>query len=162
MPVCYRIRQFVRTVRQPQAPPDLGRLAGLLSAEQRALFSSLAVVDQYHCLAVAQALAAQGHEQPDLLRAALVHDIGKARAHISTWERVAHVLLMRCAPTLAGRLGSARAGEGGHGLYVLAHHAALGGDLAAQAGLAPAVVALVRGDGDPQLQAALRDADDTQ
>jgi hypothetical protein len=161
MGVRYRVRQFVRALSGPVTPPDLEDLGDLLTARQKALFSTMAVVDQNHCLAVARALEASGRTQPDLLQAALMHDIGKSAAHIAVWERVAHVLLLRGAPRVVGRLGSPQHGGLGHGLYVLAHQAALGADLAAQAGCSETTVALIRGAGDPALQRALRQADDT-
>src|SRR5512140_2101779 len=161
MNVLYRVRQFVRTVSAPRNPPDLGELGALLTAEQQRLFATLAVVDQRHSLAVARALAAQGQTDPDLLRAALMHDIGKSLGRLALWERVAHVLLMHFAPRLVGRIGSAEKDGLGHGLYLLAHQAELGAQTAAQAGFSPEVVALVRGDGDARRQRALREADDT-
>ena len=109
---------------------------------------------------MAAALAEQGDVAQDLLRAALVHDAGKSTARIAVWERVAHVLMLRLSPALVGRIGSPHDGLG-HGLYVLAHHAELGARLAAAAGFSPVVVSLVRGDGDPAMQSALRRADDT-
>jgi putative nucleotidyltransferase with HDIG domain len=136
-------------------------LGALLTDEQQALFASLAVVDQRHSMAVARALASHGETDPDLLRAALMHDIGKSLGRIAVWERVAHVLLLCVTPRLVGRIGSKRAGGAGHGLYLLAHHAELGAQIAAQAGFSPEVVALVRGDGDARQQNALHAADDT-
>ncbi len=161
MRIAYRVRQFALTIAGPQMPPDLGQLAGLLTPQQRALFSAMAGVDQRHCLAVAEALAVAGYDDPDLLRAALVHDAGKSLAHISVWERVANVLMRRFAPGMLGKIGSPRAGGFGHGLYLLAHHSGLGAALAQQAGFSPATVALVRGDGGPVLQQALDQADDS-
>jgi hypothetical protein len=157
----YRVQQFMRTIGGPKQPPDLGECAGLLNAQQAALFSSMALVDQYHCLAVARALAAQGFSDPELLQAALIHDVGKSVTPIAVWERVAHVLLLRIAPGMVGRLGSSRPGWPGHGLFILARHMPLGADLALRAGFSPAVVALVRGEGDAALHDALRRADDT-
>ena len=161
MRIAYRVRQFARAIAGPQTPPDLGQLASLLTPQQEALFSAMAVVDQRHCLAVATALAAKGYDDPDLLRAALVHDAGKSLAHISVWERVANVLMRRFIPGLAGRVGSPRQGGFGHGLHLLAHHSGMGAALAQQAGFSAATVALVRGEGDPTLQEALNHADDT-
>ena len=161
MSACYRLWQFVQAVRGHNKPPDLGTFATLLTAKQAHLFASMSSVDQHHCLAVAQALAAQGVQQPDLLRAALIHDVGKSLGRIRLWERVVHVLLLRCAPALVGRVGSVQAGGFGHGLYLLAHHAHLGAQLAAEAGFSEATVRFVRGTGDADLQEALRRADDS-
>jgi hypothetical protein len=161
MSVAYRVRQFGQAIVGPQTPPDLGQLASLLTPQQAALFSAMAVLDQRHCLAVAAALAAGGQNDPDLLRAALVHDAGKSLAPIGVWERVTNVLMRWLTPGLVGRVGSPREGGFGHGLYLLAHHSGLGAALAQRAGFSPATVALVRGDGDPALQEALDQADNT-
>jgi hypothetical protein len=160
MGIRYRTQQFVRAVMGPDTLPELGSFADLLLPLQRSLFRAMAPVDQAHCLRVAAALAQQGDAPPDLLRAALIHDAGKSAAHIAVWERVAHVLILHLAPALVGRIGSPHEGFG-HGLYALAHHAETGAGLAAAAGFSPVVVSLVRGDGDPALQSALRHADDT-
>lgn len=160
MAVLYRVRQFIRTMWGVRQAPDLADLGGLLTPGQQALFRAMAPVDQQHCLAVARALAAQGQRDADLLRAALVHDAGKSTTAIAVWERVAHVLLQHYAPLLVGRVGSARPGGPGHGLYVLARHSQVGAGLAQAAGFSPVTVALVRGDGEPVLQDALRRIDD--
>ena len=161
MGVRYRVGQFVHALRVSGAPPELGPFAHLLTAQQKALFATMAHVDQRHCLAVARALPADAYSGRDILCAALMHDIGKAIAPIAIWERVAYVVLSRCAPRLVGRLGAPRRGGFGHGLYVLAHHAELGASMAAQAGFSEATVALLRGAGDADLQAALQRADDS-
>lgn len=161
MGALYRVKQFLRRMVGPQEPPDLGDFAALLTAEQKTVFGAMDAVDQQHCLAVAKALVAQGYTQTNLLQAGLLHDIGKSLGRIALWERVAYVLLSRWAPRLVGRVGSAQAGGVWHGLHLLAHHAELGAGLAAQAGSSPDVVALVHGDGNPQLQMALWQADDT-
>jgi len=156
----YRVGQFWRAVAGSGAALELGELGGLLSTEQQALFRTMSAVDQRHCVAVARSLTSHGYQQPDLLLAALFHDVGKSLATISVWERVAHVLLLRFAPGLVARLGSEQPGGLAHGLYVLAHHSDWGADLAERAGLPAGAVALMRGAGDAQMLAALRQADD--
>ena len=160
MRVAYRVRQFVRALAGPRTAPQLGDFVVLLTPEQTALFAGMAVTDQRHCLAVAATLVAGGHGEADLLRAALVHDAGKALARIRLWQRVLYVLLNWLAPGLVHRLGSASARGSLYGLYVLAHHAELAAGLVAQAGFSEAVAALVRGEGDARLQAALHSADE--
>jgi len=161
MGILYRVRQFVRAINGPSAPPDLGALADLLAPEQRSLFGGMSLGDQHHCLAVARALLAAGHTDRDLLRSALVHDAGKSAAHIAPWERVAHVLLLRFAHSVVGRVGAPQTSGFGHGLYVMARHAVYSAAMAERAGFPPATVTLLRGDGPPEWQDALRRADDT-
>ncbi len=156
----YRVRQFVRALTGSRTRPDLGVLARLLTREQMALFATMAPADQHHCLAVAETLAAGGWTDDDLLRAALMHDVGKSLAHIGLWQRVAYVLMCRWAPRVVARLDAAPPKGPAKGLYVLAHHAELGAKLVAEAGLSERVASLVRGNGEADLQAALCWADE--
>jgi len=159
MGVRYRVRQFVRALTESRAPPDLGSFASLLTPEQLALFATMAPADQHHCLAVAKTLAEDGWTDSDLLRAALMHDVGKSLAHIGLWQRVVYVLVCRWAPGLLPRLSAWGSRGVTKGLYILAHHGELGAELAARAGLPERVASLVRGNGERDLQAALRWAD---
>ena len=120
----------------------------------------MAVIDQRHCLAVAQALHEQGQQNPDLLAPPcsttsaspsppFTSGSGWHTCSCSAWHR-------------RGWDGWAPAGPAASatGYTSSPTRRALGGDLAAQAGLPATVVALVRGEGDPQQQEALRQMDD--
>jgi len=116
-----------------------------------ALFDSMCRRDQRHCLDVYQALRRQGCRDEELLKAALLHDIGKGRsagAQVRLWHRVGYVLLAALAPGLLERLAH------NGGLGALHHHAERGALLAAEAGAPQAVVALIRHHEDRWLQTA--------
>lgn len=157
----YRSRQFFASLR-PRVDPALRDEAfALLSESERELFDSMTLRDQQHCIDVYRRLR-ERHDDHDLLVAALLHDCGKGR--IALWHRVAYVLLDSSAPSLLRRV--ADEGEGAswrQALYRCLHHPELGARMAEQAGSAPRVVALIRGDhtseGNEQL-AALQAADD--
>jgi hypothetical protein len=160
----YRIRQFRVSIR-PSVDETLKETAfGTLGEGERALFESMTVRDQQHCLDVYRALRGQGHADRDLLAAALLHDCGKGQ--IATWHRVAYVLLDLAPPSTLDRI--AQSGEG-HGwrqaLYRCRHHPDLGADLAKQAGSSDLTVALIRGDALSEASrghlSALEAADDT-
>jgi len=165
--VLYRSRQLFGALR-PRVEPGLRDEAfGILREPERDLFLQMTPRDQQHCLAVFRALRDQGHDDPDLLAAALLHDAGKGR--IALWHRVAFVLLDAATPWLLDRLacadGPAWPDVGGwrQALYRCRHHPALGAKLAEDAGASPRTVALIReerSDATAGPLAALRRADE--
>jgi putative nucleotidyltransferase with HDIG domain len=108
----------------------------LQSDEQWQLLRRLTPFDRAHHLRVYQLLVKSGHSDPDLLRAALLHDIGKAdeagRAHIG--HRTMRVLLHLVGRRWLHRLATQRGAGPRHGLYLALHHARLGASLALAAG----------------------------
>jgi hypothetical protein len=157
----YRGRQFVGALR-PRVDASLRADAyRRLTPPQRQLFETMTARDQQHCLEVYARLRAQGHDDGDLLTAALLHDSGKGR--IALWHRVAFVVLQAAAPALLRRV--ARPGDGAswrQTMHRCLHHEALGAQLARAAGCSARTAALIRGEGaapDAAL-AALRAADD--
>lgn len=82
-------------------PVDFGVAAEVLSAQQMALFRQMRRSEQLHALRVLRTLQAQGHHHPDLLTAALLHDVGKSRYPLTLAERMLVVLIRRLLPRLA-------------------------------------------------------------
>jgi putative nucleotidyltransferase with HDIG domain len=162
-----RIAQFVGAVRCKDDPAVDARLRVLLGNDaQWALLQRLAPFDRAHHLRVHELLVTLGHDDLDLLRAALLHDIGKAdeRGRVRLPHRVVSTLLGELAPSLLARLSRADRDGVRHGLYLAAHHARLGAELAAQAGASARCCALIAGHegaqvGDDPLLAALIAAD---
>ncbi len=158
----YRSRQFFGALR-PRVDAELRANAfRLLREPEQRLFSTMTLRDRQHCLQVYDRLRQHGHDDPDLLVAALLHDVGKGR--IALWHRVAYVLLATAAPGLLRRL--AVPGDGPNwrvALYRCRHHPELGAELARQSGCLTQVVALIGGedvdDPDGRL-AALQAADE--
>lgn len=162
----YRSRQFVTSLR-PRVDVALRDEAfALLTEPQRRLFESMTVRDQQHCLDVYRRLRAssppRGHDNSDLLVAALLHDCGKGQ--IALWHRVAYVVLDAAAPGFLRGIAAPGDGPGWRkALYRCVHHAELGARLAGQAGSSSRVVDLIRGEHDAATSeqlAALRAADD--
>jgi hypothetical protein len=116
--------------------------------------------DQRHALAVYRTLYQAGHTDPELLAAALLHDVGKAAAQLPAWRRAIIVLLDRFAPRLLARLsqgepqGHALSLPKGHALSLskgwrhsfVAHtrHPEVGARWAQEAGCSPLTVTLIR------------------
>jgi hypothetical protein len=120
------------------------------------------VADRRHALDVAARLAAAGHQDPDLLGAALLHDAAKGE-RMRLWHRVAGVLLQAIAPRGLARLASSDERSWRYPFHLYLHHSALSADAALAAGCGSRVAGFIRGSNAPAdaaLAAALRRADD--
>ena len=134
----YRVKQFLRALTARISEEEVERAIRILTPEARALFRRQAVQDQRHGL---DTLRQAGHTNPQLLAAALLHDVGKAATHckFSTGLRTVFVLLERFAPRLLARLIQR------HRFFVAyAQHPETGACWAREAGCSPLTVALIR------------------
>lgn len=179
----YRARQFFHAVVAltgggHTSEADAALIARYLSPPQRAIFNAMPAHDRRHSLAVLHTLGRMGETDPDLMAAALLHDIGKSEYDISSrrtrtvplWCRVAKVAiaLIPGGKRLLQRLSTAGAKQSGwrHSFYLSWEHPALGANLATQLGASAQTAALIlnhmqpRHPGDPPLLAALKRADD--
>lgn len=164
----HRVHQFVHAVVTRQDERVDARLRDLLGDERQwALLARLAPYDRVHHLRVYELLRAQGVSDPDLLRAALLHDVGKAdgRGRVRLGHRVAVVILRAVAPRVLWMLDHADLPGPLHGFYLGEQHARLGAELAARAGASPRACAFIASHEardavhDPDLK-LLIDADD--
>lgn len=134
----------------------------ILAPNAYALFAAMPVADRRHALDVVDRLLAAGHDDGDLLAAALLHDAAKGR-RMRLWHRVAGVLLEAVAPSMLRRLADPNPGSWRHPFHLYVHHGPMSAALAADAGCPPRVGAFIRGSAggaDARLQAALKVADD--
>ena len=100
-----------------------------------------------------------GHTHPDLLTAALLHDIGKTRIDLQVWERVWIVLAKRILPRAIRQAWGAGAATGlKRGLVVRAQHPAWGAEMVAAVGGRPLAVELIRRHQD-KITAVVSEAD---
>jgi putative nucleotidyltransferase with HDIG domain len=76
MTLSQRLRQFAEASREPSSE-DAALAAEILSAPLFALWEAQHPRDRVHSAATARWLIERGHEERDLLAAALLHDIGK-------------------------------------------------------------------------------------
>jgi hypothetical protein len=149
--VRYRVGQFLQALTARVPDEEVERATRVLTAEARGLFRRQAMQDQHHALAVYRALYHAGHTDPRLLAAALLHDVGKAAARLSPWQRAMIVLLERFAPRLLARLSQGEqrgytwsVPEGWRRPFtVYARHPEVGARWAQQAGCSPLTVALI-------------------
>lgn len=158
-----RVGQFVAHVRAGVAPEEEAFARRTLPAPAWTVFAAMPVADRRHALDVAGRLVGEGHDSPDLLAAALLHDAAKGR-RMRLWHRVAGVLLEALAPSLLRRLADAEPTSWRHPFWLYLHHGPMSAELAERAGCTPATARLIRGapDGEPeaQLLRALWAADD--
>jgi len=170
MRAIYRVRQFLRAAASWIRPAavDEDVLRRVLPPQAVALFQAMPGYDRQHAMAVFQALGAAGHDEPDLLVAALLHDVGKSGsgvARIRIWHRVATVLLRAFWPGAMERISQDRPGSWRRPFFVQQHHATLGAELVRAACCTPETVELIRRhedacrEGDSTLLAALQAAD---
>lgn len=149
-------------VRARVDPAEAETARRILHDEGWRLFAAMPVADRRHALDVVARLAAAGHRDPDLLAAALLHDVAKGR-RMRLWHRVVGVLLEAVSPRLVERVARDDPGSWRYPFHLYLYHGSLSARLAEGAGCAPRTVAFMRGsvDGtDAQLLRALRAADD--
>jgi HD domain len=142
----YRLGQFLSHLwPRPLAPLEQAEVARVLGAGLAQLFRRQTAGEQAHSLRVMRAIAA-GDEaaRPELLQAALLHDVGKSVAPLSLTDRALVVLVRRFAPAAARRWGAGPVTGLRRPFVTALRHTDWGADLCAQAGASPLTVALVR------------------
>jgi hypothetical protein len=123
----------------------------MLNPAEDALFCTMQPSEQRHSIQVMQRLWDKGYQQPDLLVAALLHDVGKTRLPLTPWERTFIVLVKALFPVRAQKWGRLPVGQAGwrKALVVSYHHAAWGAEMAAQVCSSPTTISLIRRHQDP-------------
>ncbi len=158
----HRVTQFFGHLTARVSRDDEALARGLLPAAAWPLFAAMPVADRRHGLDVAVRLLASGHDDRDLLAAALLHDAAKGH-RMRLWHRVAGVLLEAAAPRLLARLASPDPASWRHPYHLYLHHEALSADAALAAGCSQRTASLIRGDVaevDVQLADALHAVDE--
>lgn len=159
----YRVRQFFRALTARINARDRQVVLTTLPPMLADLFYRQSTNDQRHALDVYETLRDSGYDDPALLQAALLHDVGKAAGRIPVPYRVAIVLIRAVRPAWICRLALPDPQSWRYPFHVYDQHPAQGATLARAAGAAPAVVALIaahHAPGDDPLALALRRADE--
>jgi hypothetical protein len=141
----YRTRQFWLTVRASAlSDEDQALVDDLLTPAQQELFARMQFSEQHHGLRVLNMLREQGETDPDLVVAALLHDVGKSRYRLRVWERVLIVLGRAFFPARVQRWGQIPLSWCNRAFVVAEHHPDWGAALALEAGCSPLAVDLIR------------------
>jgi hypothetical protein len=122
-----------------------------------------------HHLRVYFALCRAGETQPQLLKAALLHDVGKTRYPFRLFDKIVVVVVKVLLPHQFKRWGAGEALGWRRRFVVSAQHPAWGAEMVEALGSDPLMVTLIRRHQDPldrtdpelkTLLAALQAADD--
>ncbi|MEK9161665.1 MAG: HD domain-containing protein [Chloroflexota bacterium] len=108
------------------------------------LFIQMRPSDQFHSYCVRQMLIERGQTNPDLLLAALLHDVGKAKMPLMIWERVLIVLGFKFFRDRAIQLGRRQLTPLARSFVVAVQHPAWGADMVNVAGGSPVLIELIR------------------
>ena len=136
----YRVWQFWQSLKRSPGEDDWVNVRSLLLAKELILFQQLPVPDQNHSLRVFRTLQAQGENDPDLLRAALLHDVGKTSSPLRRWGKIYVVLVTALFPRKVKVWGEGKPTVLRRPLVVIQHHSHWGADLARMAGSSSRVV----------------------
>ena len=159
----YRLRQ----VRQqlgfvaPLSGEDYQEVERWLPSTALALFHTMSQADQQHSLRVCRGLQARGCTEPDMLAAALLHDVGKAEGRVPFWTRPVIVLGKRLRPAWLQRvtvapqaIAHAHIPRWRRSLSYAWWHAEVGAELGAHAGLSERAILYIQTHHQPQGPAA--------
>ncbi|MEM7797860.1 MAG: HD domain-containing protein [Chloroflexota bacterium] len=144
----YRLKQVWWAVSaRPLNSEQQKQIAGLLTPTELELFGRFSTNDQNHSARVLTHLILIGEEAPSLLKAALLHDIGKTRTPLTVVDRslaVAGKILMTNQVTTWGMLPLQDARRYHRPFVVKEQHAQWGADIVAAAGSDPLTVRLIQ------------------
>lgn len=150
MRILYRIRQFGRAFSTHTSLLGLEGAQRRLNPEQWEIFTQLQPSEQGHAVAMYLKLLEQGEIQPDLLVAALLHDIGKLCYRMKPLER-AMVILVRAVNLNQSQHWGSLPPAGWESLpgwrkafIVSEQHPAWGAEMALHAGATPLTETLIR------------------
>ena len=147
--LAYRTRQFWNALPGSRRCVEIETLLPHLTPSLIVLFRRMQPSEQAHAYQVFERLKTSGQTDPDLLAAALLHDVGKILVPLSLLDRVVIVLGKHFFSRSARRWSEGTANRSRRPFVVAAHHPGWGADLAEQAGASPQTVDLVRRHQDP-------------
>ncbi|HZD11400.1 MAG TPA: HD domain-containing protein [Candidatus Binatia bacterium] len=150
MGLTYRLRQFWQLLAAQPLPADAWfEIEATLNAGELDLFRRLAPADRAHSFRVLHTLQEAGDTDPQLLAAALLHDVGKCHLPPTLWDRVAGAIGEHLLPTKARAWGLGSPSRWRRPFVIREQHAAWGAEMARLAGSHPVTVRLIRHHQDP-------------
>ncbi|HEY45580.1 MAG TPA: HD domain-containing protein [Anaerolineae bacterium] len=134
MSLTYRASQTFRVLLAKPGSEDLALAEEHLLPPLVELFHQMSPADQIHGLRVLHSLLAQDEGDPNLLAAALLHDVGKSQVRLRLWERILIVLVSWFAPERSQRWGEGQLNSWRRPFVIAVHHPAWGAEMIRQAG----------------------------
>ena len=118
----------------------------ILTLAEYDLFQTFPLSDQTHAVRVLQKLQSNGQHHPNLLKAALLHDIGKTRLSLSVWDRSLNVLASTLMPQRISNWGQDTTTPFGwrKAFVIREQHAAWGAEMMAAIGADELTCHLIR------------------
>lgn len=109
----YRVKQFLWGLTAKLAKQDILFVNGQLDATELGLFFALPKNEQLHSvkvgLEVQKQLALRNMESKLLIKAALLHDIGKLNSGLNIWSKSIIVIADKAAPSMLSKFKSIKA-----------------------------------------------------
>ena len=136
------VKRFFGSLKQKTvSEEDLLWVENILSQEEMHLWQTMPENDKCHSIEVARRTGTLlGKLEPEVLAAALLHDVGKAKNQAGLWVRVFATLLGLALPARKKERWAKKSGITGKiGQYL--QHPAQGADLLRAAGSVPLVIA---------------------
>jgi len=143
MGITYRASQTFRVLLAKPRSEDLALVKEHLPPSLWELFHQISPADQAHGLRVLRSLLARDEKDPNLLAAALLHDVGKSQVRLRLWERVLIVVASWLAPGRIRRWGEGELTSWRRPFVIAVHHPAWGAEIIRQAGGSGELVTLV-------------------
>ena len=141
----YRVRQFKQAVSAPELTEnELTEIQAILSDDEFGLFLRFDRGEQWHSYQVMRTLQEAGHDQPELLQAALLHDVGKTCSPLSVWDRSLIVAVKKVMGGKTAVWGKNNTDGWKRPFIVKAQHPEWGAQMAEEAGSSDLVVSLIR------------------
>ena len=148
MKIGYRVQQLIHALTAAPAQQECQEVEAFLKPELMNLFSAMQPGEQAHSLRIYHSLRENGVQDPDLLTAALLHDVGKNRLPLRLWERAYIVLANSLAPGLVETWGRSAIQEGlpfwKQPFVIAVQHPEWGAQMTEQAGASILAVDLIR------------------
>ena len=149
MSLVYRVKQFFRSLIAQSDPTQRGRVQEILDPPLAELFYRMTPSDQAHSLRVLRVLELSGQSNPDLLAAALLHDVGKSVHPPSVVDRIVVVLANQMFPGRVLKWGTSEPQGWRRPFAIASQHAGWGAQLAADCGASTLLVDLIRSHQNP-------------
>lgn len=134
MGISYRASQTFRVLLAKPGSEDLALAEEHLLLPLGELFHQMSPADQVHGLRVLRSLLARGEGDPNLLAAALLHDVGKSQVRLRLWERILIVLVSWLAPGRVQLWGEGELTSWRRPFVIAVRHPAWGAEMIRQAG----------------------------